>query len=113
MTHEPTIITEPCCVCYAVYGDYEGNAPDTWSLCRCATLELAKEVCQFITKHEQGTSDGTNRGIVTYEGEDYELALPCVESWGFSKSYQAREEVCRVKDVAKTMAEALQQATGL
>jgi hypothetical protein len=112
MAHEPTIITEPCCVCHAVYGDYDGNAPDTRSLCRCATLELAKEVCQFITKHEQDSSDNTDRGIVTYDGEDYELALPCVEGWEFSKSYQVREEVCRVTDVAKNMAEALAQMTG-
>lgn len=36
--------------CWAIYADYDANAPDSATLLVVATEELAKEVCRFLNE---------------------------------------------------------------
>jgi len=58
---------------YAVYADYDANAPNSEDLIFCSTEELAQEVCKILNV------DPRSHGDLAY-----------TEGWEFCKSFQCR-----------------------
>ncbi len=73
-------------VAYAVYADYDGNAPDSTNVILLATQELAEQVLQEITtKHN---------------------SLCFVDGWEWSKSWRVRPAYAPAREIATTFADA-------
>lgn len=60
---------------FGIFGDYDGNAPDTHTICLVSSEELAKEVCAKLNENPR------KHNIVFVEG------------WEFSKRFGYRREL--------------------
>ena len=73
---------------WAVYKDYDANAPDTETLVWCATEELAREACELLKAAEH-----SNDGTVLLEGEKHEVACPVCDGWEWCSSYRSHKDI--------------------
>ena len=90
---------------WAVYKDYDANAPDTETLVWCATEELAKEACEMLKESED------NGDEVVVDGDTYELSKPFSDGHEWCSSYRCcqaavteanlDEIACSLADVAR------------
>jgi hypothetical protein len=79
---------------FGIFGDYDGNAPDTESVCLVATEDLAKEVCAKLNEDPR------------------EYAIVCVDGWEHSKRFRYRTELTETtEDVRTTLEEAMREIT--
>jgi hypothetical protein len=60
---------------YGIFGNYDGNAPDTSTICLVATEQIAKEVCAVLNENP----------------EDHVIVF--VDGWEHSKSFAYRREL--------------------
>jgi len=91
---------------FAVYADYDGNAPDTDDYWIMATKELAEELARQLNEALRDDKDGflkpTDARLA--EGDEdglCEIGIPFVDGWEHSKFYKVRETLLR-EDVAYT-----------
>lgn len=80
---------------FGIFGDYDGNAPDTSTICYVASEELAKEVCAKLNE------DPRKHTIVFVDG------------WEWSKRFCYRTELIRDPNEAHTtLADAIAEIGG-
>lgn len=75
---------------YGIFGDYDGNAPDTDTICLVATEELAKEVCAKLNENPR----------------DYHVVY--VDGWEHNKRFSYRRELTDKTNVAHSIKEAFE-----
>jgi hypothetical protein len=88
------VLAEPILAypCWAIYGDYDAEAPDTADLIWCATEELAKEVCALLNKDPRAHND-----------------LCYVDGWEFKKSFRYHSVLLLSKSKIATTIEELEE----
>jgi len=99
--------------CWAIYGDYDGEAPDTDHLVLCASEELARVVCDLLAKH----IDKENHGEIPWRHDRWEgLSLPYVDGWQYVRSWKICETLCSPRtaetSVCKTVTAVLEALGG-
>lgn len=97
--------------CWAIYADYDGNAPDTEDLVLCASEELAKEVCGLLHEH----IDNEDNGEIPYRHERWEgFSLPYIEGWWPASKIWKCHRVVRedAQGICKTVTECLEALDG-
>lgn len=83
--HELTPATD-IYVAFAIFADYDGNAPDSTNVVLLATQELAEQVLQEITEKHN--------------------SLCYVDGYEWSKRWRVRPAYAPARDIATTFAEA-------
>tara|TARA_R110000868_G_scaffold47769_7_gene156246 strand:+ start:2632 stop:2958 length:327 start_codon:yes stop_codon:yes gene_type:complete len=74
---------------YGIFGDYDCNVPDTYTICLVATEELAKEICAKLNENPR----------------DYSVV--CVDGWEHCKRFSYRRELTdKPTDVSHNIKEA-------
>ena len=76
-------------VAYAVFGDYDGNAPDTADLLVCDTQEEADS----IAAKAQAAKDDQDAQMALCEETD--LTWPFCDGWQYSLRFAVREKLVR------------------
>jgi len=77
---------------FGIFGDYDGNAPDTSTVCLVATEDLAKEVCAKLNMAP----------------ESYNII--CTDGFEWSKRFAYREELTENPNVVcKTFDDAMSE----
>ena len=77
---------------FGIFGDYDGNAPDTHTICHVASEEVAEQLCAMLNEDPQAY-------VVVY-----------VEGYEYAKSFRCRPELVERKDgVHNTLQDALDE----
>ena len=74
---------------WAIYADYDAEAPDTADKIWVSTEELAKEVCEKLNENPRKYTQ-----------------LAFVDGWEWKKSFQYREVVLKEDTFSRTLSEA-------